>query len=155
MPGQCIPGRAETGPPLLFSSEKTMKSPGEIEAAVCVAVTRFEREFLGRGPRHVDAHLIGNRLLVRLEGSLTAAEEWLIAAQGRGDANGRGAELLKQLRSHLVRAGQPILESLVRAATGTPTIGMHYDISATTGEEMLVLTLAEAPECRNRRKSQA
>ncbi len=131
-----------------------MKSPGEIEAAVCVAVTRFEREFLGRGPRQVDAHLIGNRLLVRLEGSLTAAEEWLIAAQGRGDPDGRGAELLKQLRSHLVRAGRPILESLVLAATGAPTIAMHYDISATTGEEMLVLTLATAPECRARKRSQ-
>ena len=132
-----------------------MKSPGEIEAAVCVAVTRFEREFMGRGPRHVDAHLIGNRLLVRLEGSLTAAEEWLIAAHGSNDSNGRGAELLKQLRSHLVRAGQPILESLVRDATGTPTIGMHYDISATTGEEMLVLTLASVPECRARKRGQA
>jgi uncharacterized protein YbcI len=129
-----------------------MKSPGEIEAAVCVAVTRFEREFMGRGPRHVDAHLIGNRLLVRLEGSLTAAEEWIIAAWRRGDADGRGAELLKQLRSHLVSAGRPILESLLHDATGTPTVGMHYDISPTTGEEVLVLTLASAPECRARRR---
>jgi hypothetical protein len=32
---------------------------------------------------------------------------------------------------------------------------MHYDISATTGEEMLVLTLASVPECRTRKRGQA
>jgi hypothetical protein len=37
---------------------------------------------------------------------------------------------------------------------GAPTIAMHYDISATTGEEMLVLALATAPECRARKRSQ-
>lgn len=128
-----------------------MKSPGEIEAAVCVAVTRFEREFMGRGPRHVDAHLIGNRLLVRLEGSLTAAEEWLIAAQGRGESDGRGAELLKQLRSHLVLTGRSVLEALVAHATGATPVNLHHDISTATGDELIVLTLAAAPDCRPRR----
>jgi uncharacterized protein YbcI len=127
-----------------------MKSQGEIEAAVCDAVSRFQQEFMGRGPRHVHAHLIDNRVFVHLEGVLTAAEQRLL--DGDGVANGRGAELLKQLRNQLVLAGRPMLESLVRDAAGSTPISVHHDISPVTGEEVLVLTLAAAPTCRDKRR---
>lgn len=125
-----------------------MKSQGEIEAAVCDAVSRFQQEFMGRGPRRVHAHLVENRLFVHLDGVLTVAEERLMEAREDGDV--RGADLLKQLRSHLVLAGRPMLDSLVQHATGTPPISVHHDISAVTGEEVIVLTLATAPVCRGR-----
>lgn len=125
-----------------------MKSRGEIEAAVCDAVSRFQQEFMGRGPSHVHAHLVDNRLLVHLEGVLTAAEQQLLA--GTGD--GRGADLLKQLRNHLVDAGRPVLESLVHEAAGEPPVTVHHDISPTTGEEVIVITLASAPPCRERKR---
>jgi uncharacterized protein YbcI len=127
-----------------------MKSQGEIEAAVCDAVSRFQLEYIGRGPRNVHAHLIENRVFVHLQGVLTAAEQRLL--DGDGIANGRGAELLKQLRNQLVLAGRPMLESLVHDAAGSPPISVHYDISPATGEEVLVLTLAAAPPCRDKRR---
>ena len=127
-----------------------MKSQGEIEAAVCDAVARFQQEFLGRGPRHVHAHLIENRVLVHLEGVLTAAEQRLI--DGDGPSNGRGSELLRQLRNQLVLSGRALLETLVRDAAGSPPISVHHDISPVTGEEVIVLTLASAPPCRDRRR---
>jgi uncharacterized protein YbcI len=130
--------------------ETAMKSQGEIEAAVCDAVSRFQQEYMGRGPRNVHAHLIDNRLFVHLEGVLTAAEQRLL--DGDGVANGRGAELLKQLRNQLVLAGRPMLESLVRDAAGSAPISVHHDISPATGEEVLVLTLAAAPACRDKRR---
>jgi uncharacterized protein YbcI len=132
------------------AGETAMKSQGEIEAAVCDAVSRFQQEYMGRGPRNVHAHLIENRLFVHLEGVLTAAEQRLL--DGDGVANGRGAELLKQLRNQLVLAGRPMLESLVRDAAGSPPISVHHDISPVTGEEVLVLTLAAAPACRDKRR---
>jgi uncharacterized protein YbcI len=127
-----------------------MKSQGEIEAAVCDAVARFQQEFMGRGPRDVHAHLIENKLFVHLQGVLSAAEQRLI--EGHGSGNGRGAELLKQLRSHLVLAGRTALESLVRDATGSQPISVHHDISTATGEEVIVVTLASTPPCRERRR---
>ena len=127
-----------------------MKSQGEIEAAVCDAVARFQQEYMGRGPRHVHAHLVENRLFVHLEGVLTAAEQRLI--QGDGGENGRGTELLKQLRNHLVLAGQKLLQQLVEEAAGTRPVSVHHDISPTTGEEVIVLTLASTPACRDRRR---
>ena len=127
-----------------------MKSQGEIEAAVCDAVARFQQEFLGRGPRRVHAHLVENRLFVHLDGVLTAAEQQLI--RGEGSDNCRGAELLKQLRNHLVAAGRHLLERLVEEAAGAAPVSVHHDISATTGEEVIVLTLASTPACRDRRR---
>ena len=56
-----------------------MKSQGEIEAAVCDGIARFQQEFVGRGPRDIHAHLIGSLLVVRLQGVLTPAERQLIA----------------------------------------------------------------------------
>lgn len=127
-----------------------MKSQGEIEAAVCDAVARFQQEYMGRGPRNVHAHLVENKLFVHLEGVLSAAEQRLIDDHGNG--NGRGAELLKQLRSHLVLAGRPTLEALVHDATGARAVSVHHDISAATGEEVIVVTLSAAPACRERKK---
>lgn len=127
-----------------------MRSQGEIEAAVCCAVARFQQEYLGRGPRDISAHLIDDKLVVHLTGVLTAAEQRLLGCR---DGNGRrGADLLKQLRGHLLLVGQPLLEELVVAATGSQPVSIHHDISTVTGEEVIVLTLAVPPACRDRRR---
>jgi uncharacterized protein YbcI len=131
-----------------MSSIDALRSQGEIEAAVCDAVARFQQEYMGRGPRHVHTHLIENKLFIHLDGVLTAAEQRLMEAHGNGDH--RGAELLKQFRSHLVLAGKALLDRLVHEATGSQPVTMHHDISPTTGEEVLVLTLSAAPRCRGR-----
>ena len=44
-----------------------MKTHGEIEAAICEGMSRFEQEFMGRGPKDIRVHLIGNLLVVRLQ----------------------------------------------------------------------------------------
>ena len=55
-----------------------MKTQGEIEAGVCEGINRFEQEYMGRGPTNLHAHFIGDLLLVRLQGVLTAAEQHLV-----------------------------------------------------------------------------
>jgi len=51
-----------------------MKTQGEIEAAIGLGISRFEQEYMGRGPKDIHTHLIGDLLVVRLRGVLTAAE---------------------------------------------------------------------------------
>ena len=41
-----------------------MKTQGEIEAAICAGMGRFEQEYMGRGPKDIRSHLIGDILLV-------------------------------------------------------------------------------------------
>jgi len=129
---------------------RAIKSQGEIEAAVCDVIARFQQEYMGRGPRDIHTHLIDNKLFVHLQGVLTAAEQRLIAPHTNG--NGRGAELLKQLRSHLVLTGRPLLEKLVHDVTGMQPVSVHHDISTATGEEVLVFTLSAVPSVRDRRR---
>ena len=58
--------------------EVAMKTSGEIEAAVCQGMSKFEQEYMGRGPKDIRSHLIDDLLVVRLQGVLTAAEQHLV-----------------------------------------------------------------------------
>src|SRR6185436_10969013 len=120
------------------------KTQGEIEAAICEGVTRFEQEYMGRGPKDIRAHLIGDLLVVRLRGVLTAAEQQL-AKSLPGE---KGRDLLKQVRCHLIETARPLLEALLSEVTGVKTISMHHDISTVTGEEIMAFTLTEPPAFR-------
>ncbi len=53
-------------------------SKGQIEASICEAIIKFEREHMGRGPKEVKTHIFGDLILVRLKGVLTPAEQQLV-----------------------------------------------------------------------------
>ena len=125
-----------------------MKTQGEIEAAICEGVTRFEQEYMGRGPRDIRAHLIGDLLVVRLQGVLTAAEQQLV----RSLPAEKGRDLLKQVRTQLIEAARPVLEATVQEATGMKAVSLHHDISTATAEEVILFTLAAAPHFRDTKK---
>ncbi len=129
-------------------SEVAMKSQGEIEAAICVGINRFEQEYMGRGPKHLHTFLLGDFLVVRLEGVLTVAEQQLVKSQPPD----KGRDLLKQVRTHLVETARPILEEMIEEVTGTKVLSLHHDISTFSGEEILVFTLAEVPTFRETKK---
>lgn len=121
-----------------------MKTLGEIEAIVSEGITRFEQEYMGRGPKHLHTHLIGDLLVVRLQGVLTAAEQHLANTL----PTERGLDLLKQVRTQLLETARTTLVALVREAAGVKVVSLHHDISVITGEEIVVFTLAETPPFR-------
>jgi uncharacterized protein YbcI len=41
------------------------------------------------------------------------------------------------------------MEAMVRDVTGVKVVSMHHDISTLTGEEIVVFTLAKAPDVRD------
>ena len=69
-----------------------MKTQGEIEAAICEGISRFEQEYMGRGPKDIRTYLIGDVLVIWLQGVLTAAEQQLVKSlsgeRGRGTSAG-------------------------------------------------------------------
>ena len=60
------------------SRDQLAKTQGEIEAAVCEGISRFELEYMGRGPKDIQGYLLGDLLVIRLKGVLTAAEQQLV-----------------------------------------------------------------------------
>jgi uncharacterized protein YbcI len=116
-----------------------MQSRGELEADISMAITLFEKEYMGRGPLETRAFLLEDMVVVRLKGVLTPSELKL--------ANGeeRGRYLLKQVRQELLGRGRPLLEAAIKDILGVSVQSMHTDISTKTGERIIVFTLAGRP----------
>ena len=125
-----------------------MRTQGEIEAAICTGITDFEREYMGRGPKHIQAHLVDDLLVVRLRGVLTAAEQHLVSTLSPE----KGRDLLKQVRTQLIEAARSVLEAMVFSVTDVKVVSLHHDISTITGEEVVLFTLAESPIVRETRR---
>jgi uncharacterized protein YbcI len=125
-----------------------MKTQGEIESAISEGMSRFEQEYMGRGPKDVRAHLIDDLVVVRLKGVLTAAEQHLVKTL----PSEKGRDLLKQVRSHLIEIARTTMEEMVENITGKKVVSLHHDISTVTGEEVVLFTLAESPLFRETKK---
>lgn len=114
---------------------------GQVEAAVTEALTRFEREHLGRGPKQAKTYIIEDMILVRLTGILSPAEKKLSTEPG-------GVELLKQIRSRLIEGSTEALGVLVAETTGLNVVSMHTDISSRSGERIFLFELDGDLEAR-------
>jgi uncharacterized protein YbcI len=64
----------------------------------------------------------------------------------------KGRDLLKQVRTQLIETARPALEALVQNITGIKPRSLHHDISTHSGEELVIFTLAEAPQFRETKK---
>ncbi len=111
-----------------------MKTKGQLEAEISAAITQFEKEHFGRGPKETRTYLIQDMLLIRLKGVLTPAENNLAKSPG-------GAHLIKEVRSRLIESSRSLLENIITEKTSAKIISLHTDISSHTGERVIVLTL--------------
>jgi len=125
-----------------------MRTRGEIEAAVSDGISRFEQEFMGRGPKSIQTHLIGDLLVVRLQGVLTAAEQHLVKSL----PGEKGRDLLKQVRTQLIETARPMIEAMVQEITGAKILSLHQDVSTVSGEEVVIFTLSDSPFMRATKK---
>lgn len=125
-----------------------MKTQGEIEASICQGMSRFELEYIARGPKDIRAHLIDDLVVVRLQGVWTAAEQHLVKSL----TVEKGRDLLKQVRTHLIETARPHMEAMVLEIMGIKVLSLHHDISTVTGEEVVLSTLAESPQFREVKK---
>jgi len=125
-----------------------IRTKGQLEAQICDAVVRFEKEFMGRGPVETKAYIIDDMVLVRLKGVLTQAELRLADAGQPQD----GRELIKRLRIALLEQGRPFLESVIKEIVGVGVKSLHTDISTVTGERVILFSLTSPPMFRQERQ---
>jgi uncharacterized protein YbcI len=112
------------------------RTKGQVEAAVTEAITQYERDHLGRGPKEAKTFIVENLVVIRLQGILSPAERQLSEEDD-------GVELLKQMRTRLIEGSSGDLRTLVTKETGVEVVSMHTDISARTGERIFVFSLAD------------
>ena len=118
-----------------------LRTKGQLEASICEAVIKFEKEYMGRGPLETKAYIVDDMILVRLRNVLTQAELRLADAADRKD----GRELIKRIRITLLEQGRPLLEEAVEAIVGVKIKSLHTDISTVTGERVILFSLVAPP----------
>ena len=119
-----------------------MRTQGEIEVALSEEISRFEQEYMGRRPKDVNIHLLGDLLLIRLRGVLVPAEQHLVKLLPAE----KGQDLLKQVWTKLAETTRPVMEARVERVTGVKILTMHYDISTEIGDEIILFTLDRSPD---------
>ena len=112
------------------------KTVGQIESAICDAIIKFEREYLGRGPQEGKVFILGDIILVRLKGVLTPAEEKL-------SKTAEGSGLIKKVRMSLIEEARSRLEKIILEITQCRVVSLHTDISTKKGERIIVFILNE------------
>ena len=115
------------------------RSPyGRIEDELAKAFVAFEKEYMGRGPKEATCHVIGDLVLVRLNGVLTPAEQHLAK-------NPEGIDLVKKMRANLIEGARDLVYAVVEDITRRRVMSMHTDLSTQTGERIFVFTLDAPP----------
>ncbi|NOQ98002.1 MAG: DUF2294 family protein [Calditrichae bacterium] len=109
----------------------TKLTRGQLEAEISTAITQFEEDHLGRGPRETRTHIIQDMVLIRLKGVLTPAENNLAKTP-------EGAQLIKEVRLRLIENSRTLIEKMISEKTGAKLVSLHTDISAKTGERFFV-----------------
>ena len=117
------------------------RTKGQVEAAVTEAITQYERDYLGRGPKEAKTFIVENLVVIRLQGILSPAERQLSQEDD-------GVELIKQMRTRIIESSSDDLHTLVTKETGAEGESMHADISARTGERLFVFSLADDLEAQ-------
>jgi len=117
---------------LEFSSPKYSK--GQIEDQISNAVSRFEKEYMGRGPKDIKTKIIQNHILIIIDGFLSPSEQKLAE-------NNQGVKLIKDMRTALFESTIDHLQELINEVISVRVISTHSDVSTMTGEKVIVLTV--------------
>lgn len=107
---------------------------GQLEAKISEMVSKFEIEYMGRGPKTIKTYIINDMIVVRLTGFLSPSEQKLTD-------NPQGIELFKQVRTSLFEGGRGYLETLLMDIIDVAIVSTHSDISTRTGEKIILITV--------------
>lgn len=109
---------------------------GQAEAKISEAVSKFEIEYMGRGPKQIRTLIIQDLIIIRLKGFLSQSEQKLAE-------NSQGVELLKKVRMMLFENSRTYLVSLIKEVVDVEVISTHSDVSTKTGEKIIVIIVGE------------
>jgi uncharacterized protein YbcI len=117
-------------------NEVSQMTKGQVEAKISEAISKFEIEFMGRGPKQIRTIIIQDLIIVRLKGFLSQSEQKLAESS-------QGIELIKKLRATLFENAREYLETLIKEVIDVNIISTHSDVSTKTGEKIIVITVDE------------
>lgn len=106
---------------------------GQLEAKLSEVLSKFEMEYMGRGPKTIRTYVMNDMIVVRLSAFLSPSEQKLTD-------NLQGIELYKKVRTCLFEGGRGYLETLIKEIIDVAIVSTHSDVSTKTGEKIIVIT---------------
>lgn len=113
-----------------------LQKKGQLEADISKSITKWEKEYLGRGPLQVKTDILRNMVIVHLKGILTPAEKELSKTD-------TGLLSIKKNRADLIEAGNHHLREIIHSLSGITVDSFHTDISTKNAERIIVFILKE------------
>ena len=117
-----------------------MKTVGQIEEAISTALSQFERQFWGHGPKSIRTHVVGEAAMVRVQFVSTPAEALLIS-------NSQHCEVLAQSRRLALSSVREELCQLVSLAADAKVLRVFHDTDFGSATRMFVFEF-ERVVCR-------
>ncbi|MCL6632948.1 MAG: DUF2294 domain-containing protein [Alicyclobacillus herbarius] len=110
------------------------RSKGWIESEISKALTKWEKDYLGRGSVSVKTDILRDLIIVSLQGILSSAEYALCESR-------EGMLSVKRNRTSLVESGIEDLKQIIGQITGEEVRSFYTDLSTRTGERIMVFRL--------------
>jgi len=109
---------------------------GQAEAKISEAISKFEIEYNGRGPKQIRTLIVQDLIIIRLKGFLSQSEQKLAE-------NSQGVELLKKVRTMIFESSKDYILALIKEIVDVDVVSAHSDISTKTGEKVIIITVDE------------
>lgn len=109
---------------------------GELEDRISKMITKWEKEYMGRGPLLVKTDIVRNMIIVLLKGILTPAERKLAGSL-------EGMLSIKKIRADLVESGNEELKEILIDLTKSKVSSFHTDVSTRSGERVIVFIMSD------------
>lgn len=120
------------------------KSPyptaGQLERDVSQKVRSMYRHEFGHQPSKVECHLLGNKMLISLEGVITPIEKFLV--------EGESIHLVEQVRCCIDKTIKPKIQELVEEISKVSVTNCLYDTAISTGCAGAIVIFANPPQTR-------
>ena len=109
---------------------------GQLEAKISEIVSKYEVVYLGKGPKSIRSYIIGDMIMIRMISFLNQSDKKLASSK-------EGIALFKSVQSHLFEEGRELLEKMLHESFAVNIVSAHMDLSAKTGEKVIILALKE------------
>ena len=105
---------------------------GQVEAKISEAVSKFEVEFMGRGPKEINTTIIQDMIIIKLNGFLSKSEKSLAETM-------QGVKLIKDARTALFENAKGCFEEIIKEIISINVVSIHSDVSTKTGQKIIIL----------------
>ena len=107
---------------------------GQMEAKISEALSIFETNYMGRGPRQIRTYIYQDMIIVRMIGFLSPSERKLAETP-------QGVEQMKSMRTMLFETAREEIEARITPLIGVGIVSIHSDVSTKSGEKVILFTL--------------